>query len=94
MLEELGPGRNLWLTSPHRLHHSLEVGLVQDPPSLRCLRDGLFRAIGVSNYEEAHVRELMATAEVLPAVNQFEVHPRRPATALRKACCDAGVCWG
>jgi diketogulonate reductase-like aldo/keto reductase len=31
---------------------------------------GKARAIGVSNYSEAHLRELLAAAEVKPVVNQ------------------------
>jgi hypothetical protein len=52
---------------------------------------GKFRAIGVSNYEQHHLAELCARASVPPAVNQFEVHPRRQARALRAACAAAGV---
>lgn len=33
-------------------------------------RAGKARAIGVSNYNEAHVAELLAAAEVKPMVNQ------------------------
>ena len=56
----------------------------------RFYREGKFRAIGVSNYEESHLVELLELADVPPAVNQFEVHPRRPARSLRKACEDRG----
>lgn len=38
---------------------------------------GKARAIGVSNYNEAHLQELVAAAEVKPMVNQV----RRPAWA-------------
>ncbi|GAX81499.1 hypothetical protein CEUSTIGMA_g8927.t1 [Chlamydomonas eustigma] len=54
-------------------------------------RQGKFKSIGVSNYEERHIQELLNHASVPPAVNQFEVHPRRPCTALRKACSSAGI---
>ncbi len=37
--------------------------------------DGVVRAIGVSNFEPAHLSELTATASVVPAVNQVELHP-------------------
>lgn len=56
----------------------------------RAYRDGRARAIGVSNYEERHLAELLATAEVRPMVNQIEVHPRRQCAALRAACAEAG----
>ena len=38
-------------------------------------RDGLCRAIGVSNYAVRHLEELAAQSEVVPAVNQVEFHP-------------------
>ncbi len=38
-------------------------------------RQGLARAIGVSNYTEAHLEEMKNHATVMPAVNQVEMHP-------------------
>ncbi len=38
-------------------------------------RDGKCRAIGVSNYTIAHLKEALGYAEVIPAVNQVEFHP-------------------
>jgi len=37
--------------------------------------DGLARSIGVSNFHEKHLRRLIAESDVVPAVNQIEVHP-------------------
>lgn len=37
--------------------------------------DGKVRAIGVSNFMPAHLERLLAETEVVPAVNQIEVHP-------------------
>jgi diketogulonate reductase-like aldo/keto reductase len=39
------------------------------------LADGKVRAIGVSNFMVDHLTTLLATATVVPAVNQIEVHP-------------------
>ena len=39
------------------------------------LADGRVRAIGVRNFMPQHLKELMETASVVPAVNQIEVHP-------------------
>lgn len=36
---------------------------------------GKVRAIGVSNYLEHHLEELLKTASVIPAVDQIELHP-------------------
>jgi diketogulonate reductase-like aldo/keto reductase len=62
----------------------LDLYLVHWPESRRkeswkamqkLLRDGKCRAIGVSNYTVAHLEELLADTEVVPAVNQVEMHP-------------------
>lgn len=37
--------------------------------------DGRVRAIGVSNFEPNHLRTLLDTANVVPALNQIEFHP-------------------
>ena len=39
------------------------------------LADGKVRAIGVSNFTVEHLTALLERAEVVPAVNQIEVHP-------------------
>ncbi|GFR40416.1 hypothetical protein Agub_g990, partial [Astrephomene gubernaculifera] len=54
-------------------------------------REGRLRAIGVSNYEAAHLRELLQEADVKPMVNQFEVHPRRQCRELRELCRQEGI---
>ena len=57
----------------------------------RAVKNGQCRAIGVSNYEISHLEELLAVAEIPPAVNQIELHPRFPQRDLRRACADRGV---
>ena len=37
--------------------------------------DGKVRAIGVSNFMPKHLDQLLAETEIVPAVNQIEVHP-------------------
>ncbi|HEV7956318.1 MAG: aldo/keto-reductase [Microbacteriaceae bacterium] len=37
--------------------------------------DGRIRAIGVSNFLQGHLEELIANTDVMPTVNQIEVHP-------------------
>ncbi|GBF88570.1 glyoxal reductase-like [Raphidocelis subcapitata] len=53
--------------------------------------EGRARAIGVSNFEAGHLRQLLDGAREPPAVNQIEVHPRWPQVHLRRACAEAGV---
>lgn len=46
-------------------------------------REGKVRAIGVSNFQPAHLDRLLQTAEVVPAVNQVELHPWLQQAELR-----------
>lgn len=39
------------------------------------LADGRVRAVGVSNFMPDHLEDLLARTDVVPAVNQVEVHP-------------------
>ena len=39
------------------------------------LAAGRTRAIGVSNFMEDHLENLLGQVDVVPAVNQIEVHP-------------------
>jgi diketogulonate reductase-like aldo/keto reductase len=41
----------------------------------KLLDDGKVRAIGVSNFMVEHLTDLLAKTDVVPAVNQIEVHP-------------------
>lgn len=54
-------------------------------------RAGLVRSIGVSNFSERHLRELLGFAKRRPAVNQFEVHPYNQRAELVALCEREGV---
>jgi diketogulonate reductase-like aldo/keto reductase len=41
-----------------------------------CVRKGLIKRIGVSNFLPLHIEELMKTATIAPSVTQLEIHPR------------------
>ncbi len=45
--------------------------------------DGKARAIGVSNFQPAHLQRLAAETATVPAVNQIELHPYFQQTELR-----------
>ena len=47
-------------------------------------REGKVRAIGVCNFQPAHLDRLLETAEVVPAVNQIELHPWLQQSELRE----------
>jgi 2,5-diketo-D-gluconate reductase A len=54
-------------------------------------REGKVRAIGVSNFQPAHLDRLLQTAEVTPAVNQVELHPWLQQQELRKIHDGLGI---
>ncbi|WP_104172983.1 aldo/keto reductase [Arthrobacter sp. Y81] len=47
-------------------------------------REGRIRAIGVSNFQPAHLERLLESAEVVPAMNQIELHPWLQQDELRR----------
>ena len=53
--------------------------------------DGRARAIGVSNFEVAHLERLLDETEVVPAVNQIELHPRLQQPELREFDQEHGI---
>ncbi len=52
----------------------------------RVFAEGRCRAIGVSNFTIKHLDELLAGAQVVPHVNQIELHPFLVQTALVERC--------
>ncbi|MFT4042930.1 MAG: aldo/keto reductase [Gordonia sp. (in: high G+C Gram-positive bacteria)] len=53
--------------------------------------DGKARAIGVSNFHKHHLERLFAETEIVPAVNQIEVHPYLSQNELRAFNSDHGI---
>ena len=54
-------------------------------------REGRVRAIGVSNFQPAQLDRLLQTAEVVPAVNQVELHPWLQQEELRRKHKELGI---
>jgi 2,5-diketo-D-gluconate reductase A len=57
----------------------------------RLLADGRVRAIGVSNFEPDHLKRLLGATEIVPAVNQVELHPFYTQQAARDADQQHGI---
>jgi diketogulonate reductase-like aldo/keto reductase len=61
------------------LHHTWGVNFERTLAAYRglekLLADGRVRAIGVSNFMPRHLEKLLAVANVVPAVDQVELHP-------------------
>jgi diketogulonate reductase-like aldo/keto reductase len=53
--------------------------------------EGRAKAIGVSNFQAAHLRRLLDETGIVPAVNQVELHPRLQQDELRAFDADHGI---
>ena len=54
-------------------------------------KDGRVKAIGVSNFKEHHLDDLLTDAEITPMINQVELHPQFPQKEIRKYCMEKGI---
>jgi diketogulonate reductase-like aldo/keto reductase len=55
------------------------------------LADGRARAIGVSNFSPEHLRRLIDSTDVVPTVNQVELHPYFTQPALRQVHTELSI---
>jgi len=55
------------------------------------LASGKTRSIGVSNYTQRHLDELLAASSVKPVVNQIELHPWLSQRELKAYCESRGI---
>jgi diketogulonate reductase-like aldo/keto reductase len=53
--------------------------------------DGRIRAIGVSNFQPDHLRRLCDTSEVIPVLNQVELHPYLQQEEVRRTHEELGI---
>jgi 2,5-diketo-D-gluconate reductase A len=53
--------------------------------------DGRARSIGVSNFQVSHLQRLVQESEIVPAVNQIEVHPYLCNEDVRATNADLGI---
>lgn len=78
----------------------LDLYLIHWPQSLnketwkaleKLYKEGYIRAIGVSNFTINHLKELIENAEIIPAVNQIEFHPRLIQKDLMEYCKEYNI---
>ncbi|XP_044735600.1 1,5-anhydro-D-fructose reductase-like [Chrysoperla carnea] len=56
-----------------------------------CFRNGLVKAIGVSNFNQEQLSRLIDKCFILPTINQIECNPHMNQSALRAFCKDFGI---
>jgi diketogulonate reductase-like aldo/keto reductase len=54
-------------------------------------KEGLTRAIGVSNFNQPHLERIIRETGVTPAINQVELHPRLQQPGLRRELAELGI---
>lgn len=54
-------------------------------------KEGLVKAIGVSNFHKHHIEKLLSVATIMPTVNEIEVHPLMNQKPLVKYCQELGI---
>ena len=76
--------------APHLLVIDVENGQrwyhVRRAAMEKLVDEGMAASIGVSNFSERALRELMAAARIKPVVNQIELHPLLSQRRLVGAC--------
>ena len=73
--------------APHAFDRTLEAYRALES----LLADGRVRAIGVSNFMPNHLERLLAETDIVPAVNQVELHPYFAQPEVQAADAGAGV---
>lgn len=54
-------------------------------------QEGLIRSIGVSNFTQGHLEQVINETGVVPAVNQIELHPHFPQAEMRAFHAEHGI---
>lgn len=72
---------------PWTTEHALETwGALEE-----CVKEGLVRHIGTSNFSTKKIQVLLDNCTVRPAVSQVEMHPYLQQNRMRKFCADNGI---
>jgi len=56
-----------------------------------CVKAGLVKSIGISNFTTKQIERLLASANIKPVTNQVEVHPYLAQKKLKKFCEERGI---
>ncbi|PFH52195.1 hypothetical protein AMATHDRAFT_57557 [Amanita thiersii Skay4041] len=87
------PGNGLWPKDPvtQRVSLDTETSLVETWKAMIKLPKSKVRAIGVSNFTIEHIEGIIKATNVVPIVNQVELHPLLPQDDLIKYCKEKNI---
>lgn len=80
-----------WPAAPHRFSNWKELNSSTWKAFEKLYKEGRIRAIGVSNFLPHHLDPLLSEAEIIPMVNQIEIHPGMLQPETVKASEDKGM---
>lgn len=73
------------------IHWPINANLEVWQAMLELRQKGLLRSVGVSNFKEHHIDEIVSAFGVIPAVNQVEFHPLFQQLELQAYCKRNGI---
>ncbi|KZC11162.1 Alcohol dehydrogenase [NADP(+)] A [Dufourea novaeangliae] len=56
-----------------------------------CVKLGLTKSIGLSNFNSQQIQRVLSVATIKPVMNQIECHPRLNQKKLQKFCAERGI---
>jgi diketogulonate reductase-like aldo/keto reductase len=88
--------RQLWPAPADREKYVINQELTQSPePTWRAMEhlytSGLTKAIGLSNFTQRGIEQILSFATIPPAVNQIEIHPFLPQDELIDYCFSKSI---
>ena len=64
-----------WPATPHRFENWQELNIGTWRAFEKLYKEGRIRSIGISNFMPHHLKPLLDECEIVPMVNQIEIHP-------------------
>ena len=80
-----------WPATPHRFENWQELNLGTWRAFEKLYKEGRIRAIGISNFMPHHMKPLLDACEIVPMVNQIEIHPGMLQPETVKASQEQGM---
>ena len=75
-----------WPHDPKYFDNWKEMNLETWRAFEKLYKDGRVKALGVSNFRQHHLNNLMENSEIMPMVDQIEIHPGMPQDEMIEFC--------